>query len=617
MDQNAKLKHAWASYTKDQYSNTDYQQKTLCKRGKETKMKTKKMLLSAAIALSTALTPVAAMAIQSPVFAETINSDNPDSAPHVITITTTVENPKYTAYQIFKGSAIQNQSVLANVTWGSNVDTSKEGFQTKLGQLSFLNGKQGTGESNAFTAQDVANAMSSDTEAHAKEFAIMINEFLTGTGVDSETTDEGTKISVTGDGYYLIKDGTDAPATQLPTRFIMKVVNNVTVEPKVSGVPDREKKVKENTKEIEKSGNGNPINPEIVSPGYNDVADYSIGDSVPFELGAVIPDLTEFSNYVMTFHDTYDEGFTVNTDNIKVYAVDSTNAPQGTEITSGFTITETKTDDKVTGFDVKVNVKSNENALTYGVGENSKSLTQGVKLIVRFEATLNGNAKLNKVGNENRYVLEYTNNPSTGGTGRTTEDKVVVFTYTMKFDKVDSGEGKAPLSGAKFKLYRVNGNNNEYLKVTGEKGAYKVDGWTTNEEEASELEGAGTNSNEFIIHGLDDGHYKLKETVAPEGYNLPSNDLDIYLAANTHNNQNYDGTPGNAIGAIKVGTTEIAFTGENANKDVDKVNVENTKGTSLPETGGMGTTMLYAAGAIMVGGAAVLLVTNKRMKKQD
>lgn len=70
-------------------------------------MKTKKMLLSAAIALSTALTPVAAMAIQSPVFAETSNSDKPDSAEHVITITTTVKNPKYTAYQIFKGSAIQ------------------------------------------------------------------------------------------------------------------------------------------------------------------------------------------------------------------------------------------------------------------------------------------------------------------------------------------------------------------------------------------------------------------------------------------------------------------------------------------------------------------------------
>lgn len=471
-----------------------------------------------------------------------------------------------------------------------------------------MNGKQGTGESNAFTAQDVANAMSSDTEAHAKEFAIMINEFLTGTGVDSKTTDEETKISVTGDGYYLIKDGTDAPATQLPTRFIMKVVNNVTVEPKVSGVPQAEKKVKENTKAVD----GDPT--VVSGEKLNDVADYNIGDSVPFELGAVIPDLTEFSNYVMTFHDTYDEGFTVNTNDIKVYAVDSTNATQGAEIKSGVTITEIKTGDKVTGFDVKVDVKTAGTALTYG---ENKLLAQDVKLIVRFEATLNEKAKLNKEGNENRYVLEYTNNPSTGGTGRTTEDEVVVFTYTMKFDKVDSGKDKAPLSGAKFKLYRVNGNNSEYLKVTGEKGAYKVTGWTTDETEASELEGSGENSNEFVIHGLDDGAYKLKETVAPKGYNLPANDLDIYLAANTHNNQNYDGTPEKAIGAIKAGTAQISFTGVENEADIEKINVENTKGTSLPETGGMGTTMLYAAGAIMVGGAAVLLVTNKRMKKQD
>ena len=589
-------------------------------KGQNKMKKTSKFLLAAAMAMSTVSTPLAVMMANTPVFAvDTPNADDPDKARHTITISTDVTDAKYVAYQIFKGSAIDSEKVLANVEWGSNVDTNKEEFQTKLKSLSFMKGK--VTEDQDITAQNVANELTS--EAHAKEFAVMINEFLMGNGSAStyDSENKAAKISVTGDGYYLIKDGdTNLPAEQLPTRFILKVVNDTNASPKTSGVPTAEKKVKENAKNVSEA-------PEILVSAdnkLNDVADYNIGDLVPFELGAVVPDTTEFTEYTMTFHDNYDKGFTVDSGDIKVYSIaPNSEDTTGTEVRDDLvSITPyTATNDKNAGFDVVVKVKTkNED------GTSALNFENGTKLIVRFSATLNENANLDKAGNENHFILEYSNNPSTNGTGKIQEDEVVVFTYTMQFNKVgtSTNQDKPALTGAEFKLFREVGEgankSRKYLKATRNNtdGTYKVTGWadTDGADGVAILKATSETGNTFVIHGLDDGAYKLEEIKAPEGYNLPTAPIDIFLRTYTKNNQSYEGNPSQAIGAIKVLGTDATIA-ENENTDTSSTNIENTKGTTLPETGGMGTTMFYAAGAVMVGGAAVLLVTNKRMKKED
>ncbi len=78
----------------------------------------------------------------------------------------------------------------------------------------------------------------------------------------------------------------------------------------------------------------------------------------------------------------------------------------------------------------------------------------------------------------------------------------------------------------------------------------------------------------------------------------------MILSATTENNQLYEGTPSDAVSAI---STTL--------KDKDNNDIVNTKGPQLPETGGMGTTMIYGVGAVMVAGAAVFYVTNKRTRK--
>ena len=185
----------------------------------------------------------------------------------------------------------------------------------------------------------------------------------------------------------------------------------------------------------------------------------------------------------------------------------------------------------------------------------------------------------------------------------------MVFTYHLDLDKVDNQDSSKKLTGAEFILSRGSGDNIEYLvaeKITsGDKiGQYTVKSWTSEKGTATTLTAKTDSSSQFVINGLDDGSYQLTETKAPDGYNLPSTPFDITLKAATTNNQNYNGTPESAIGDIKVN--------ESAG---NAANIENTKGHSLPETGGMGTTMIYGVGAVMVAGAAVFYVTNKRTRK--
>lgn len=112
--------------------------------------------------------------------------------------------------------------------------------------------------------------------------------------------------------------------------------------------------------------------------------------------------------------------------------------------------------------------------------------------------------------------------------------------------------------------------------------------------------------------GLDAGAYKLKETKAPGGYNLISAPIEFTIAATTTNDQTWDGQPGSALTKLEI-TVNNKTTFGNTSTGIVNMEVENKSGSTLPETGGIGTTIFYVVGVILMLGAGVLLVTKKRM----
>ena len=354
-------------------------------------------------------------------------------------------------------------------------------------------------------------------------------------------------------------------------------MGNVTATPK-SDVPEVEKKVKDTN---DSTG---------VTSDWQDSADYDIGDSVPFQLKATLADnVSSYTTYKVVFHDTLSKGLTYNND-AKVYI-------DGTE-TNGFTVTATVNADGTTTLTV-----SCDDVKALGAG-NSSVIT------VEYTAKLNENAVLGSAGNPNEVYLEYSNNPNkseegNNETGETPKDVVIVFTYKTIINKVDS-ETK-PLTGAAFKLEKL---------IKGEDGA--ADTWTTVKEFA--VDGTTTS---FTFSGLDDGQYKLTETKTPVGYNT----IDpIYFVI--------EATHGETADVPTLKTLNAYLTDANGNKqtemkDGESVNIDlgtvdltagsitttvvNKSGSELPSTGGIGTTIFYVLGGVLVLAAVVLLVTKKRM----
>ena len=357
-------------------------------------------------------------------------------------------------------------------------------------------------------------------------------------------------------GYYLVQNASVGD-NEAYTNYILQVVNNVTVEPKTS-VPSVEKKVKDTN------------DTDGTTTDWQDSADYDINDSVPFQLTATLPDnLDSYDEYYLELSDTLSSGLTYNKD-AKVYLV---NDDEKTDVTSSFTIADD-------GSSFKIN--------------NLKSLdgvTSSTKVVVEYTATLNENAVIGSEGNPNTVKLIYSNNPNytgsgeTSPTGETPEDTVIVFTYKVVVNKVKEDK-KTPLEGAEFTLSKklADGSLQEVAVVKNT---------------------AGTT---FTFSGLDDGDYVLSETTTPNGYNTID---DVEFTVTADHDVESDSPALNSLSG-DVTTGELTFTSNTTDGSLT-TNVVNKKGSVLPSTGGMGTTILYVVGTILVLAAGILLVTKKRM----
>lgn len=491
-----------------------------------------------------------------------------------ITISNNEAGHTYGAFQVFKGDLANG--VLSNIVWGKGVyedEIAAEMLET-YGYES---------------AAEVAQALE-DKEIDVDTFMDIVVKHISTIHVHStDHHNEGTyEITVDEPGYYFVKDKDNSLTgdNQSYTKFLLKIVDkNITVTPKTSKTSS-EKKVYENVKPATDPKKG------AAGENYNDVADYNIGDEVPFAFYSSVPDLTHYKEYTYIFEDKMSDGLTFNEDSVQVHVGNKTlSADEFSVVTSGL-------DCGCTFHVVIKDVKPYAN--------------EGDQIRVDFTATLNGNAVIGLDGNENQMRLKYSNNPNDNDSyGTTVWDQVVVFTYELDVTKID-GESKATLAGAEFILYRDNHGTIEYLKVDS---ANKVSGWTTDKDQASKL--VSDSQGLFKVIGLDDGTYYLQETKAPAGFNLLVDPVKIKIKATTVNDQNWGDKPASsALTALKINIKDsVQDENGNVSKGIVSATVENNAGATLPETGGVGTTIFYILGAILVIGTGVVLITRRRMNR--
>lgn len=593
-----------------------------------------KVLKGLVAVAATAAMAVAGFAGASTAMADTVNVTVPGGTNNTTNLAgkqTNLTNHAFTAYQILTGTQADSGDALGDAKWGSGINVSKfvQALKQDTTLKSFFINVSGTqaGDDATEFAKVLGNTTnfpedSANTRLVAK--IAMKNKTVNGTALTAGANSLAT-------GYYLIVDSTTTGGQTVYNPAVLAITRDITIKDKTD-VPTLQKKVEENKKNLTDDSNKKGDAKNIYGGKFNDVADYNIGDSVPFHLIGSVPDMSQYETYTYKFTDTFDNGFgAVDESNVKVYLskdkkldlgnVDTTQ--NDTDITQYFTgengkIAYTAATEAAGGAAAKkatleVSTKNLKDAATY-----DKENPQYV--IVSYSAKLNDKAVIGKPGNVNEAVLTYANKPDQSGQGEnqphgtTPEDKVIVFTYGLdvtKYDAADkdkTGTEKTKLKDAEFNLFRGTGENVEYVQVDDNK---KVTGWTKTEADGSILK-SDKNGN-FKVTGLDDGSYTLKETKAPAGYNLPANGFSVVLTATTANDQSWD--DGDAAKAL----TGLAVSVDSSNGTADtttgtgSIAVYNTKGSSLPTTGGMGTVLLYVAGiAVFVLAGATLVMALRR-----
>ena len=327
-------------------------------------------------------------------------------------------------------------------------------------------------------------------------------------------------------------------------------------------VMQEKNEVPTNVKTVEEDSTGN----------YGEKNDADIGQTVNFK--STITAQPGAENYV--FHDSMSAGLTY-TGDAKIY----TDEAMTQELETAYYTVNATPDDSDT-FDITFEQ------------DYLNTITAVTKLYVKYSATLNASAKVGIEGNPNESKLSYGEiNQETGKPGSTTPPSetntytwdVDVFKYTM------NGETEKALAGATFTLRKNADGSNPIALVSEGNNVYRV-AKTNENDTVTEITTDATGK--FTIKGLDADTYYLTETAAPAGYNKLAAPVTIVIGEN----------------GVVNGTTE-------APQGVDEVKVLNQSGTELPSTGGIGTTIFYIVGGVLVVGAVVLLVTKKRMNNVE
>jgi fimbrial isopeptide formation D2 family protein/LPXTG-motif cell wall-anchored protein len=474
----------------------------------------------------------------------------------------------FTLYQLFVGDVTQGatsgSAVFSNITWGNGVKDA----ETNYGDAT-------------------AKAKTITTAALAKAFAdTLIEDGNLQNGVAKSNIAANADAEWTGlnPGYYLVLDTTeglgDGEDTDSYSAYIMQVVGAVERNAKIS-IPTVTKKV------------GDVNDSTGTTQALQNSADYDVGDKVPFTITGTLPsNYGEYETYkAYNFTDTLSDGLTppASADDIEVKIGD-------TSIKDNFNIA-------INGQTITITLKADKDMKTIApLGTE--------QIVVTYEATLNDNAVMGNTGNPNTVDLVFSNNPNQGGDGDTgkTTDTVLVFTFKVEVNKVTgmtAEEAGTALAGAAFSLYK------KYATVPEGKTAATSITYDNGKKTYTIADGvhwvlvgsttAGT-ATTFDFERIDDGEYLLVETVTPDGYNSIEPKTFTVTAVHDEELTSVSGT-----GTINLGTITN-------NVGVD-TNINNEGGITLPTTGGIGTTIFYVAGIVLVLGAAAIIIARRKAEQ--
>lgn len=465
-------------------------------------------------------------------------------------------NHSFEAYQIF--SAKLDSGKLTDVTWGEGVKGDD--------LLVALNATPDF--TNCKNASDVAEKLATFNAEKATKFAAFVAEKYLST-----TKTEGTgTITLPSAGYYLIKDVTPVEGKYDASNLTLLLVSGAEeVTPKVkTDIPTLQKKVQDKN---DSTGE---------TTGWQDSADYDIGDIIPYQLTATLGNVSNFDTYYVEFVDTM-QHLTYN--NITSVKVDDRILNAGDYTSSWDSTSKT----------LKVSI---DNVKAYGA-------TNGSKIIVEYTATLDSDAVIGSTGNPNEAHLIFSNNPNGQGNGQTKPDKNIVFTYKVVANKVE--EHDQPLTGAAFALYKKlpavpNPKDGTSYIMEGDDAYAPVK--ELNVGANGEVEDKTLTTFEWT--GIDDGDYMIKEIITPAGYNS----IEPIKFKVEANHETLSDDP--QLLELKGGDD---FTGE-VSTGALTTKIENRMGSTLPGTGGIGTTIFYVVGGGLMVAAAILLITKKRMENR-
>ncbi len=421
---------------------------------------------------------------------------------------------------------------------------------------SFYNAEFG-GDDDTATVDEVTTALEAikDDAAALQAFAVKALAAAKSANIAPATATGENGVATLSDldfGYYVIEDA--GKATPISALMLKSTSAEVTLK---ADKPSIDKKIDGDT-------DGDKTT--------NDLVDYNtatVGEKVPYVITSKVPDMTGYTSYTYTVTDTFSAGLTFNND--VVITVGDKTLTKGTD----YTVT-------VDGQKVTIDFI------------NFKQYAKDAEITIKYTATVNENAIVGVEGNPNAADLTYSNNPQDATSKETTPDEIV-YTYLVDLIINKTDENGDALAGAEFAVKQG--------ETTIATGTSKDDG---------KVEFTWTNG-----VGLKDGEtYTIVETKAPDGYN-EAKDITFTVTCTdptTGTDCDWSATTAKDTADKKVITFTVTDTAEA--DDYFETTIENTTGSLLPETGGMGTTILYIVGAILVVGAVVLLISKKRMSAE-
>ncbi len=514
----------------------------------------------------------------------TVFADEP-TTPGNITLNHPENDASYKAYKIFDATQEDN-----NFTYTINKSTNPwfhvifegkevEGEMIYSSKIDGLEISKVTGEDDIY---QVAIKNGFDTTGFAEKFAILLTNGLypngkgqavapdfTNSGILSDSQASATTVKWTNLelGYYLIDTGKSGSVCALTT-----TKPDATVYDKW-------------TIEFGKTQMGPDNNDKIDTTGVQ------VGDVINYTLKSKVPSVEGYTDYIYKVSDKMSVGLTFNKDVVvKIGQEDSAVTLTTDAYTNYYTLDyENTNSDFLLDIDIKQLI-------------DASIIQPGQPIVITYTATVNENALVaiknpgeseeNMDVTVNQARLEFSNDPTDYTKTDTRTDEEKTFSCVLEVKKYKNGTNpEQPLNGAKFVLFKTDNDkvdvpNKTYYVYNDEKD--KVS-WDEDLRKATVRTSGEETEGYLYFKGLMNGIYFLEETEAPSEYNKLQNPVQVEIN-----------------GAISTtDTTKV----ENW-KQLSKVG--NTKGTQLPETGGMGTTLFYIAGGVLVLGAGVILVAKKR-----